>query len=1075
VTGATLAAIGPTVSVARETPIENGRTDPTGTVTSPDGRLVVRYDANDGTVTYELRHDGATLVEESRLGMTFADGTGFDAGLSVTGVERTSRDTTWQPVWGAESSIRDAHEEVAIGLATAEDTKLTVVIRAYDDGMAFRYVVPEQAGVGEFTITDERSEFAFADDYTAWWIPDDYDRYEYEFRETALSEVMTDVVRKDGRSVSLPRTATPLTMRAEDVVEGDDRYLSVHEAALTDYAGMTLARASDLATFESVLVPYPDGTTKVVATAPHPSPWRTIQVGERPGELIESRLIATLNDPLADVFDSANQGTDWVDPGKYCGVWWEMHKQVASWNPGPDVGATTENIKSYIDFAARAGIPYVFAEGWNVGWDDHPTMDFDRATQYVDYQAVLDYCAQNEVEYLAHNETFGWVANYQSQLEAGLFAGYAADGVRGMKTGYVSGPIHEVETPDGTVESGHHHHGQLMVNHYRAVTRRAAQNRLFVNVHEPIKPTGVRRTYPNAFSREGIRGMEQNATANPNEPNDTCIYPFTRALAGPVDYNAAIFAVDWAPDGTRLKSTRARQLAFLVVWLSGVQMVTDLPRHYTDDDGDFYEEFQFVRDVPVDWDETRVLAGGIGTHLAIARRSGDAWYVGSITDDTDRAVELSLEFLDPDRTYVARLYGDAPGTDRLSTPREVAVDAVLVDAEDTLVASMGAGGGQAVSLTPASASDRAGLPAYEDARAVPESLTAPEEVAVGDPVATLTARNRGNVPGGGEFTLFADGTALGTDSFRVAPGGTAREELSVGIDEPGTYAVTVGRTSDRTLPSETVRVVDPYARSPADLETVATNPDARFGVAGGDYYVTAAGADVEFDVDEYGAVYLPDGLSTGGAATVTVARQDATHPFAKAGLVVRNDAAAAGVAGGYLVASVTPENGFIAQWDADGDGYAESSVGPGPVGQTAYPADLRIQRSGDTFTVASSVDGRSSWTTLATATLPDADPTVDVGMVVTSHDADRPGEARFSDFAVEGVGPVAGERAPTDPDGDGRFEDVDGDGAATYDDVVDLFEGFDDEAVRSHPDAFDFNGNGRLDHADLVDLFESIR
>jgi alpha-glucosidase len=407
-------------------------------------------------------------------------------------------------------------------------------------------------------------------------------------------------------------------MRAEGVVEGTDRYLSVHEAALTDSAGMTLSRVTDPATFESVLVPYPDGTTKVVATAPHPSPWRTIQVGERPGELIESRLIATLNEPLADVFDPANQGTDWVEPGTYCGVWWEMHKQVASWNPGPNVGATTENIKSYIDFAARVGIPYVFAEGWNVGWDDHPNMDFDQATQYVDYQAVLDYCAQNGVEYLAHNETFGWVANYQSQLDAGLFAGYEADGVRGMKTGYVSGPIHGVETPDGAVESGHHHHGQLLVNHYRAVTRRAAENRLFVNVHEPIKPTGVRRTYPNAFSREGIRGMEQNATGNPNEPNDTCIYPFTRSLAGPVDYNAAIFAVDWAPDGNRLKSTRARQLAFLVVWLSGVRMVTDLPRHYTDEEGDFYEEFQFVRDVPVDWDETRVLAGGIGTHLAIA-------------------------------------------------------------------------------------------------------------------------------------------------------------------------------------------------------------------------------------------------------------------------------------------------------------------------------------------------------------------------------------------------------------------------------------------------------------------------
>jgi hypothetical protein len=402
------------------------------------------------------------------------------------------------------------------------------------------------------------------------------------------------------------------------------------------------------------------------------------------------------------------------------------------------------------------------------------------------------------------------------------------------------------------------------------------------------------------------------------------------------------------------------------------------------------------------------------------------------------------------------------------------VDAVLVDADDTLVASMGAGGGQAVSLALAGASERASLPAYEDARAVPESLTVPAEVAVGDPVATVTARTRGNVPGGGEFTVFADGTPVGTDSIRVGPGETARGALSVGIDDPGTYAVTVGRTRDRTLPSESVRVVDPYTQPPADLETVATAAGARFGVAGGDYYVTAAGTDVETDVDEYGAAYLADGLSTRGTVTVTVTRQDATHPFAKAGLVVRNDVAAAGAAGGYLLVSVTPDNGFIVQWDTDGDGYAESSAGPGPVGQTAYPADLRVQRSGDTFTVAYSVDGGTTWTTVATATLSDADRAVDVGMFVSSHDADQPGEARFSDFAVDGVDPVVGERGPTDPDGDGRFEDVDGDGQAGYDDVVTLFEHLDGVDDRADADRFDFNDNGRIDHGDLVTLFESI-
>ena len=455
----------------------------------------------------------------------------------------------------------------------------------------------------------------------------------------------------------------------------------------------------------SELVALPDGV-KVRGTAPHASPWRTLIVGDTPAELIESTLTLNLNDPCA----ICGRDTSWIKPGKYVGVWWEIHKGLSEWATGAALphGASTENVKRYIDFAAAHGIPYVLAEGWNVGWADrYTTQDFLTPTPDFDLEEIVEYAEDRGVSWLAHNETGGNVTNYLDQIEP-AYALYERLGLHGVKTGYAGGT-----TIDG-VE--HNHYDQAMVNHYRDTIRRAARHHLSIEAHEIVKDTGERRTYPNILTREAVRGMEWEAWSEGNPPEHLVELPFTRMLAGPMSYTPGIFDVTWDPGGpgrppwrtlehTRVHSTRAAQLAIYPVYLSGLQMLADVPEHYEGE-----PELAFLEQVPTTWDDTKAINGRIGDHVTVARRSGRDWFVGSLTDEQGDTLSVPLRFLGRHRPYVATIYGDAPGTDLETNPDEVRISKVVVTGRDTLIAAMAGGGGQAVHLSPASGTEARTLP-----------------------------------------------------------------------------------------------------------------------------------------------------------------------------------------------------------------------------------------------------------------------------------------------------------------------------------------------------------------------------
>ncbi|WP_049913657.1 glycoside hydrolase family 97 catalytic domain-containing protein [Haloferax prahovense] len=553
--------------------VSNNDDGPVQTVSSPDGSLVVRVDVSTGTPTYAVSYEGRRVVEPSGLGFEFADQPAFGTDLAVAGTERATVDERWTPVWGQYDEVREHYNELRIGLVeTAEPERtVTLAIRVFDDGVGLRYVFPESSGFGDFVVTSERTEFAFADDFTAWWVENDFNSYEYVHERTPLSEI--------GDESSFGGAHTPMTMRADD-----DCYLSVHEASLVDYAAMAVEPVSaGSTTFRSTLAPRPDGT-KVTASAPHATPWRTVQVGSSPGDLVESTLVVNLNEP----HDPADfpQGTDWIEPQKFLGVWWLMITGRADWQyRGPQTGnhgAQTKRMKRYMDFASEHDVPSVLVEGWNEGWRTYPgdgsAMDFDESYPDFDIEAVTAYGRSLDppVAMTAHNETAGNVSNYESQLtgESSPFAFYDDLGINSIKTGYVadSGVTIDGET--------YNHHCQPLVNHHRLVYREAAKHRQMLEVHEPLKPTGERRTFPNVMTREGVLGQEYDAFGYV-DPEHHVTFPFTRMLGGPVEYTPGIFDSDSGSGG--IETTRAKQLAMYPTYFSGLQMVADLPSSYLAD------------------------------------------------------------------------------------------------------------------------------------------------------------------------------------------------------------------------------------------------------------------------------------------------------------------------------------------------------------------------------------------------------------------------------------------------------------------------------------------------------------
>lgn len=641
------------------------------TCTSPDGRLEVHFRLQDGRPTYRATWDGAPIIAPSALGLTFRTGAPLDRALSILKVERAETDETWDLVWGEFARARDHHREMRITLTTAGENPryLEIVFRVFADGFGFRYGLPPGNPFGDFQIMSEVTEFNIAGEARAWWIPAfGKERYEYLYR--------CDPVR------DLDMVHTPLTIEMDA-----GPVLAIHEANLTDYSAMALA-GDGRGGLRCALFPWPGGA-KVVGRTPFASPWRTVQVGDRPGDLVASPLVLNLNPP------SRLDDTSWIEPGKYVGIWWGMHLGTMTWGSGPRHGATTDNALRYIDFAAENGFAGVLVEGWNPGWDGNwwghgEDFRFTESHPDFDLEKVAAYAAAHGVTLIGHHETAADIRNYETQMEE-AFALYERLGVRAVKTGYVA----------HMCDGDQWHHGQFMVRHYRKVVETAARHRVMVDVHEPIKDTGIRRTWPNMMTREGARGQEYNAWSGDggNPPEHTTILPFTRTLAGPFDFTPGIFDLLYpeARPRNRVNTTLAKQLALYVIIYSPLQMAADLPENYVDQPA-----FQFIRDVPCDWAETRVIEGAIGDHVTMARRDRHSacWYLGSITDEQARHFSVPLDFLDEGRTYRAEVYADGPGAHWEENPYPLTIASREVNRDTVLEIRLAAGGGQAVRLVP---------------------------------------------------------------------------------------------------------------------------------------------------------------------------------------------------------------------------------------------------------------------------------------------------------------------------------------------------------------------------------------
>jgi alpha-glucosidase len=651
-------------------------------------RVVVARD-NDGRLEYSVsRRAGADawtpIVAPSRLGFILGNSEKLDRNFTLGEPKLGTVDETWEQPWGERRYVRNHYQEMVLPVLQKvprgpgfTERKLVLRFRVYDDGVGFRYEFPDQADLKRIDIVDELTEFAIAEPATAWWIPGgEWNRYEYLYQRTPLGE--------------LTQAHTPVTLKLKG-----GTHVAIHEAALVDYAGMWLRRVEGQR-LKAVLSPSSSGP-RVTRQSPFVTPWRTLQIaGDAPG-LYMSDLILNLNEPnkLGDV--------SWVKPFKYVGIWWGMHLGSHTWASGEKHGATTKEPRRYIDFAAANGFRGVLVEGWNKGWDGNwfangSEFSFTEAYPDFDIVALADYARKKGVHLVGHHETGGDIATYENQLGAALDL-YQKLGIDSVKTGYVAdaGGIRTVG-PDGNVRF-EWHDGQVQSRHHLRVVEEAAKRHIAVNPHEPIKDTGLRRTYPNWVSREGARGMEYNAWGDPvNPPEHEANLVFTRMLGGPMDFTPGVLSLTGA-GGRRIQSTMAKQLALYVVLYSPIQMAADLPENYAK----FPKPFQFIRDVPVDWSETRVLNGEVGDYATLARkdRGSDDWYLGSITDEQPRALSVSLGFLDEGRRYTATIYRDGQHAGFAGDPASIVIEKRPVSKHDTLTLKLAPGGGTAIRIAAA--------------------------------------------------------------------------------------------------------------------------------------------------------------------------------------------------------------------------------------------------------------------------------------------------------------------------------------------------------------------------------------
>jgi alpha-glucosidase len=646
-------------------------------VDSPDKTLQICVIAENAGAFYEVSRKGKRVLERGALGLVFV-GEPVAKLKVIGGVERDSVDKTWEQPWGEQRLIRDRHNEMRVRLRgnTPNTASFDVVIRAFDDGFALRYDFKGIKAGQNVAVSEELTQFRPSGNWQAWWYPAyQRDRDEYLYQRSPLNEVT--------------KAETPLTL------ESSNLYLSIHEAALIDFASMTLERTASN-TLQAKPMPWSDGV-RVRRVGPFQTPWRMVLISDTPGGLADSRIELNLNEPnkLGDV--------PWAKPGKYVGIWWEMHLNKSTWGSGERHGATTANTKRYIDFAAKYGFPGVLVEGWNTGWDgdwvaNGAGFSFTQSYPDFDLAEVTSYARSKGVSLIGHNETAGAVANYESQMEVG-FAQYAKHGVHVVKTGYVK--------PNGTIvridEQGKPQNewfaGQYMVRHHQRAAETAARYQIAIDAHEPVKDTGLRRTYPNLMSREGARGQEFNAWGTPtNPPEHVTILPFTRLLAGPMDFTPGIFDIphEQSAIDRRVQSTLANQLALYVVIYSPLHMAADLPENYEK----HLDAFQFIRDVPTDWENSRTLQARIGDYAVIARqaRGNHDWYLGAVTDEEPRTLEVPLDFLRSGQRYQAQIYRDAASTDYRTNPMTYVITREDVTAEDKLTLNLAPGGGTAIRL-----------------------------------------------------------------------------------------------------------------------------------------------------------------------------------------------------------------------------------------------------------------------------------------------------------------------------------------------------------------------------------------
>ena len=644
-------------------------------ISSPDGTIKIYFCLNDSNrMAYRISINDSSFIAPSQLGFEANNGINLYKDFQITGTDFSTKDEVWTQPWGENKSIRNHYNEVAIHLKDSKATRLTIRFRAFDDGIGFRYEY-QVPNIDSLFIINELTEFNIANNGVSWSIPANFETYELLYRTLPINKVET--------------ANTPMTFKTDN-----DIYASIHEAALTDFPEMTL-KQTEACNFKSELAPWPDGIKARFAGGNVTTPWRTIQIAKEAVGLINSGLILNLNEPCA------LETTDWIKPMKYVGIWWGMHLGVETWTMDDRHGATTENAKRYIDFAAANNIEAVMFEGWNEGWESWGGMQtFDYTKPYADFDIVevARYAKEKNIQILGHHETGGNIPNYERQLDK-AYKWYADLGIHSVKTGYA-----------GAYPGGYWHHSQYGVRHYRKVVETAAKYHTTIDAHEPIKDTGIRRTYPNMMTREGARGMEWNGWSEGNPPEHHELLPFTRLLAGPMDYTPGTFDIlyektrnspkrkkwnDLDKGNSRVNTTLAKQIANWVILYSPLQMASDMIENYEN-----HPAFQFFRDFDADCDWSRALAGEPGEFVVVVRKAKQNYFLGASTNEEARTINIKLDFLEKGELYKATIYADGKDANWETNPTDYQITEQIVTANESLSITMATGGGQAISFMP---------------------------------------------------------------------------------------------------------------------------------------------------------------------------------------------------------------------------------------------------------------------------------------------------------------------------------------------------------------------------------------